>query len=191
MLLHARSRAHNFVAHESRQALTALRQRRTQLIFASSYQFRRGSIFRPYVHFNIGGGEWRGALNIDGSKPMAGGMVDNRSALQPTDICSAIYNGKTDADRLPENCKGPSPGYNNQNPKPGPTDPVNLNRVCPKEGPCVDAVLMGRAVIGAGAGFYVGGQHAGLSVDLTLLAAFGGGEFGFIPELSIGPQFIF
>lgn len=151
------------------------------------YQFRRGSIFRPYVHFDIGGGEWRGALNIDGSKP-----TDPSSVLQPTDICSATYNGKTDAERMPENCKGPSAGYNSiPDPKPGPKGPVNLNRVCPREGACTDAVLMGRALIGVGGGFYLGGQHAGLSVDLSLIAAVGGAEFGLIPEISVGPQFIF
>lgn len=155
------------------------------------YQFRRHSIFRPYVHFNIGGGEWRGALNIDGSKPMSGGMIDTRSALQPTDVCSATYNGRTDEMRDPENCKGPSPGYNFQNPKPGPTDNLNLNRVCPAEGPCIDAVLMGRAVLGGGGGFYLGGKHVGLTADLSLLAIFGGAQFGFLTELYLGPQFVF
>ena len=55
---------------------------------ALRYQFRQGHAFRPYLGIaDVGGGEWRGALNIDGSRPAINGAIDdNSSAYQPTDV---------------------------------------------------------------------------------------------------------
>jgi hypothetical protein len=147
------------------------------------YQFRRNTVFRPYIHFDLGGGTWRGALNIDGS-------IDNSSPLQPTDVCSATYNGKLDPDRAPAGCSsvGQVPGYNLQDPRPA---TPNLNRVCPTDGPCIDAVLLGNFALGGGAGFYVGGKHAGFSLDGNIILLFGGAQFGALFAFYAGPQFIF
>ncbi len=154
------------------------------------YQFNRKSMFRPYVHFDIGGGFWRGGLNIEGSKPMANGAPDPTSVFQPTDACSANYNGMTDSTRDPEGCSsvGRIKGYNLQDPK---SMTPNLNRVCPGEGTCVDSVLLGYGMVGGGGGFYLGGEHFGVTVDLTLLGAFGGGQSALLIDTYIGPQFIF
>ena len=157
------------------------------------YQFRKtpGNIFRPYLHLDVGGGEWRGSLNIDGSRPMANGSVDGSSPYQPTDVCSAEFNGKTGTERMPPGCNsvGGTPGYNKQD-KTVTTVPTNLNRVCPATGPCVDAVLLGKLLVGGGFGFYVGGRHAGISLDVNLLAAIGD-QFGLFIDTYVGPQFNF
>jgi hypothetical protein len=152
------------------------------------YQFLLQRVFRPFVHVGIGGGTWRGALNIDGSKPMSGGMVNESSPLQPTDLCSATYNGQTGDGRMPPECRGMSAGYNAQDPRPV---APNLNRVCPKDGPCIDAVLLGHALFGVGGGFYAGGKHAGVFLDASLLFAAGGAQFGTLFDVYVGPQFIF
>ena len=80
------------------------------------YQFRKvyGNVFRPTSTSTSVVGEWRGSLNIDGSRPMAGGQVDASSPYQPTDLCSAEYNGKTGAERMPSGCNSVSQvaGYN-------------------------------------------------------------------------------
>ncbi|HNN91007.1 MAG TPA: tetratricopeptide repeat protein [Pseudomonadota bacterium] len=157
------------------------------------YQFRKvyGNVFRPYIHLDFGGGEWRGSLNIDGSRPMAGGQVDASSPYQPTDLCSAEYNGKTGAERMPSGCNsvGQVAGYNKQD-KTVTAVPTNLNRVCPSTGPCIDAVLLGKLIVGGGLGFYLGGRHAGISVDVNLLAAVGE-QFGLFIDTYVGPQFNF
>lgn len=157
------------------------------------YQFRKayGNVFRPYIHLDFGGGDWRGSLNIDGSRPMAGGQVDTSSPYQPTDLCSAEYNGKTGADRMPSNCNsvGQVAGYNKQDHSVTAV-PTNLNRVCPATGPCIDAVLLGKIIVGGGLGFYLGGRRAGISVDVNLLAAIGD-QFGLFIDTYVGPQFNF
>lgn len=146
--------------------------------------------FRPYVHLDVGGGEWRGALNIDGSRPQLNGAVDAGSPFQPTDVCSASFNGNAN-NRMPPGCNsvGSTPGYNNQDHTQSAV-PVNLNRVCPASGPCIDAVLLGKALVGGGGGFYAGGRHLGISVDLSLLAAVGD-QFGLFVDAYIGPQVLF
>lgn len=158
------------------------------------YQFRKsyGNVFRPYVHLDVGGGEWRGALNIDGSRPMtANGQIDASSPYQPTDVCSAEYNGKTGTERVPANCNsvGGVAGYNKQDHSQTAV-PSSLNRVCPATGPCIDAVLMGKLLVGGGMGFYLGGRHAGISLDANLLAAIGD-QFGLFIDVYAGPQFNF
>jgi hypothetical protein len=155
------------------------------------YQFRQGQVFRPYVHLDVGGGEWRGALNIDGSRPTSNGMIDPSSPYQPTDLCSAEYNGKTDTSRAPAGCSsiGGNIGYNHR-PMDQTGAPTNLNRVCPANGPCIDAVMMDKVMVGGGFGFYAGGRHAGLSLDFDIITALGG-QFGVIIDTFIGPQFIF
>lgn len=157
------------------------------------YQFRKsyGNIFRPYVHLDVGGGEWRGSLNIDGSRPMANGQIDTSSPYQPTDVCSAEFNGKTGAERLPPGCNsvGGTPGYNKQDHSVTAV-PSNLNRVCPTSGPCIDAVLLGKLLVGGGVGFYLGGRRAGISLDVNLLAAIGE-QFGLFIDTYVGPQFNF
>jgi hypothetical protein len=153
------------------------------------YQFSPGKIFRPYIHADIGGGEWRGGLNIDGSRPMKNGAIDTDSTLQPTDQCSAEYNGKTDPERKPAGCTsvGGNIGYNQQTTNPS---AQYLNRVCPAKGSCVDSVLLGKLFVGAGAGFYVGGRHAGVSLDLNLLTSLSGNT-GLLVDAYLGPQFMF
>jgi len=153
------------------------------------YQFSPGKIFRPYIHADIGGGEWRGGLNIDGSRPMKNGAIDTDSTLQPTDQCSAEYNGKTDPERKPAGCTsvGGNVGYNQQTTNPS---AQYLNRVCPAKGSCVDSVLLGKLFVGAGAGFYVGGRHAGVSLDLNLLTSLSGNT-GLLVDAYLGPQFMF
>ncbi len=157
------------------------------------YQFRKtyGNIFRPYLHLDVGGGEWRGSLNIDGSRPMANGTIDASNPYQPTDVCSAEFNGKTGAERMPPGCNsvGGTPGYNKQD-KTVTAVPTNLNRVCPANGPCIDAVLLGKLLVGGGFGFYLGGRHAGISLDINLLAAVGE-QFGLFIDTYVGPQFNF
>lgn len=157
------------------------------------YQFRKtvGNVFRPYLHLDVGGGEWRGSLNIDGSRPMANGMLDASNPYQPTDVCSAEFNGKTGAERMPAGCNsvGGTPGYNKQD-KTVTAVPTNLNRVCPATGPCIDAVLLGKLLVGGGFGFYLGGRHAGISLDVNLLAAVGE-QFGLFIDTYVGPQFNF
>ncbi|MBL9006283.1 MAG: tetratricopeptide repeat protein [Myxococcales bacterium] len=157
------------------------------------YQFRKvpGNVFRPYLHLDIGGGEWRGSLNIDSSRPMANGMVDASNPYQPTDLCSAEFNGKTGAEAMPANCNsvGGTLGYNKQD-KTVTAVPTNLNRVCPANGPCIDAVLLGKLLVGGGFGFYLGGRHAGISLDVNLLAAVGE-QFGLFIDTYVGPQFNF
>ena len=153
------------------------------------YQFSPGKIFRPYIHVDVGGGEWRGALNIDGSRPMKNGAIDTDSPLQPTDQCSAEYNGKADPERKPAGCTsvGGNLGYNQQ------TSNVSAqyaNRVCPAKGSCVDSVLLGKLFVGAGAGFYVGGRHAGVSLDVNLLTSLSG-TTGLLLDAYLGPQFMF
>ena len=154
------------------------------------YQFSPGRIFRPYIHADIGGGEWRGGLNIDGSRPMKNGAVDTDSPLQPTDQCSAEYNGKTtDAERKPAGCTsvGGNIGYNQQT---GTPSAQYLNRVCPTGGSCIDSVVLGKLFVGAGAGFYVGGRHAGVSLDVNLLTSLSGNT-GLLIDAYAGPQFLF
>ena len=157
------------------------------------YMFRKryGQYFRPYVHLDVGGGEWRGALNIDGSRPQTNGQVDTSSPFQPTDICSATYNGNIN-NRMPPGCNSvaSTPGYNLQDHSNGNLVPVNLNRVCPANGPCIDAVLLGKVLVGGGGGFYIGGRHLGVSVDLSMLAAVGE-QFGFFIDAYVGPQLMF
>lgn len=152
------------------------------------YLFRPGSVFRPYIHADIGGGEWRGGLNIDGSRPTKNGVVDPSSPLQPTDQCSAEYNGQPN-DRKPPECSssGNRPGYNQQQ---SPASPQNLNRVCPDNGSCVDSVVLGKLFVGAGAGFYLGSRNAGVSVDLNLLTSLAGNT-GLLVDAYVGPQFKF
>jgi len=160
------------------------------------YMFRKnyGQYFRPYVHLDVGGGEWRGALNIDGSRPQKaanlGGGVDTDSPFQPTDVCSASYNGQPN-NRMPPGCNSVAsvPGYNLQDHSTSQV-PVNLNRVCPANGPCVDAVLLGKALVGGGGGFYAGGRHFGVSFDISLLAAVGE-QFGLFIDAFVGPQLMF
>jgi hypothetical protein len=154
------------------------------------YQFRAGKTFRPYVHVDMGGGEWRSALNIDGSRPMKNGAIDTESQLQPTDLCSAEYNGKADPERSPSTCTsvGGNVGYNQQ--QSSATTAAYLNRVCPTAGSCIDSVLLGKLFVGAGAGFYVGGRHAGLSLDLNLLTSLSGNT-GLLVDAYVGPQFAF
>lgn len=146
--------------------------------------------FRPYVHLDVGGGQWRGALNIDGSRPQANGAVDPSSPFQPTDVCSASFNGNAN-NKMPPGCNsvGSTPGYNNQDHTQS-LVPVNLNRVCPANGPCIDAVLLGKALVGGGGGFYAGGRHLGISVDISLLAAVGD-QFGLFIDAYVGPQVLF
>lgn len=154
------------------------------------YQFSPGRVFRPYIHADIGGGEWRGGLNIDGSRPMKNGAVDTDSPLQPTDQCSAEYNGKTtDAERKPAGCTsvGGNIGYNQQS---GTPSAQYLNRVCPTGGSCIDSVVLGKLFVGAGAGFYVGGRHAGVSLDVNLLTSLSGNT-GLLIDAYAGPQFLF
>ena len=154
------------------------------------YQFSPGRIFRPYIHADIGGGEWRGGLNIDGSRPMKNGAIDTDSPLQPTDQCSAEYNGKTtDAERKPAGCTsvGGNIGYNQQT---GTPSAQYLNRVCPTGGSCIDSVVLGKLFVGAGAGFYVGGRHAGVSLDVNLLTSLSGNT-GLLIDAYAGPQFLF
>lgn len=154
------------------------------------YQFRQGSVFRPFIHLDAGGGEWRGALNIDGSRPMSGGQVDNSNPYQPTDVCSAQYNGKTDSTRDPANCNsiGGAIGYNRRDTTTG--APSNLNRVCPATGPCVDSVALNKIWLGGGLGFYAGGRHVGISLDVNVLGSLGG-QSGALIDAYLGPQFIF
>jgi len=45
-------------------------------------------------------------------------------------------------------------------------------------------------MVGGGAGLYIGGRHAGLSMDLNVIAALGG-QFGLLVDAYVGPQFIF
>jgi len=153
------------------------------------YQFSPGRIFRPYIHADIGGGEWRGALNIDGSRPVKNGAIDTESPLQPTDQCSAEYNGKADPERKPAGCTsvGGNVGYNQQT---GTASATYVNRVCPTTGSCVDSVLLGKLFVGAGAGFYVGGRHAGVSLDVNLLTSLSG-TTGLLLDAYVGPQFMF
>lgn len=156
------------------------------------YMFRKlyGNYFRPYVHLDIGGGQWRGALNIDGSRPQLNGQVDSGSPFQPTDVCSATYNGNMN-NKMPPGCNSvaSTPGYNLQDHS---TDviPKNLNRVCPANGACIDAVLLGKAMIGAGGGFYLGGRRAGISVDLSLITAVSD-QFGLLIDAYVSPQINF
>ena len=157
------------------------------------YQFRQGTTFRPHLHVDVGGGEWRGALNIDGSRPRVGDQVDNSSQYQPTDVCSAQYNGKTDASRDPPGCSSiaGNSGYNRQADAASATQTLSkINRVCPAVGPCVDSVQMNKVFVGGGFGFYAGSRHVGISTDVNLTAAVGG-QFGLIIDAYIGPQFIF
>ena len=156
------------------------------------YQFRQGHAFRPYLHVDVGGGEWRGALNIDGSRPLTNGAIDNSSPYQPTDVCSATYNGKTDTTRDPPGCSsiGGNVGYNQRDAAAKSVPPTNLNPVCPANGSCRDAVLLNKVMVGGGLGFYAGSRHAGLSVDVNILTALGG-QFGVLIDTYIGPQFIF
>ena len=156
------------------------------------YQFRQGSAFRPYLHVDVGGGQWRGALNIDGSRPTTGGVIDNSSPYQPTDVCSATYNGKTDSTRKPEGCSsiGGNVGFNQRDAAARDVAPTNLNPVCPKNGSCRDAVLLDKVMVGGGVGFYAGSRHVGLSVDVNIITALGG-QFGVLIDTYIGPQFIF
>lgn len=156
------------------------------------YQFRQGHAFRPYLHVDVGGGEWRGALNIDGSRPTSGGAIDISSPYQPTDVCSATYNGKTDSTRDPPGCSsiGGNVGYNQRDAAAKAAPPSNLNHVCPINGSCRDAVSLNKVMVGGGLGFYAGSRHAGLSVDLNVITALGG-QFGVIIDTYIGPQFIF
>lgn len=156
------------------------------------YQFLPGSVVRPYLHLDAGVGEWRGALNIDGSRPMANGAVDNSSPFQPTDICSATYNGKTGGAADPATCSAISGnvGFNQRDAAAAGTAASNLNRVCPVVGPCIDSIAMNKIMVGGGAGLYIGGRHAGLSMDLNVIAALGG-QFGLLVDAYVGPQFIF
>lgn len=158
------------------------------------YQFRKeyGKHFRPYVHLDVGGGQWRGALNIEGLRPMTGNQVDPSSPYQPTDLCSAEFNGKQGSERMPAGCNsaGGTPGYNNQSRAMGVPVPTNLNRVCPVSGPCIDAILFGKILVGGGAGFYFGGRHVGMSLDFNILAAIGD-QFGLFVDAYAGPQFNF
>lgn len=153
------------------------------------YQFRKnyGQYFRPYIHLDVGGGEWRGALNIEGSRPS-----DPNSPFQPTDVCSATYSG-TPNNRMPPGCSsvngGTMPGYNLRTNKDNAV-PSGLNRVCPASGPCIDSVLLGKALVGGGAGFYLGNHRIGISVDFSVLAAVGG-QFGLFLETYVGPQIMF
>lgn len=152
------------------------------------YQFRRSAVFRPYLHADVGGGVWRGALSIEGSKPSEMG-----SPFQPTDVCSATYNGSTGGDALPAGCSSIAnvKGFNNQDPTVRKTAPERaLNRVCPTDGPCTDSVLMGYGALGAGGGFYVGSDRVGLNVDLSMIALVGG-QFGFLIDVYAGPQIHF
>lgn len=156
------------------------------------YIFRPGRYFRPYLHLDFGGGEWRGALNIDGSRPTSNGQIDVSSPYQPTDLCSAEYNGNPQ-NRQPSGCSsvGNQPGYNKQDFSVSNASIVNnLNRTCPKMGSCIDSVLMGKGFVGIGAGFYLGGRHAGVSVDLNLLTSVGG-QFGLFIDTYVGPQVVF
>lgn len=153
------------------------------------YQFSPSQVFRPYVHIDIGGGQWRSTLNIDGLRPVKNGAIDSESPLQPTDQCSAEYNGKADPERKPAGCTsvGGNLGYNQQT---GTASATYVNRVCPATGSCVDSVLLGRLFIGAGAGFYVGGRHAGVSLDVDLLTSLSG-TTGLLIDAYLGPQFMF
>jgi hypothetical protein len=156
------------------------------------YAFRPGHYFRPYLHLDFGGGEWRGALNIDGSRPTSNGQIDASSPYQPTDLCSAEYNGNPQ-NRQPSGCSsvGNQPGYNKQDFTVSNASIVNnLNRTCPKMGSCIDSVLMGKGFVGIGAGFYLGGRHVGMSVDLNLLTSVGG-QFGLFIDTYVGPQVVF
>jgi hypothetical protein len=156
------------------------------------YMFRKlyGNYFRPYVHLDVGGGEWRGALNIDGSRPQLNGQVDTGSPFQPTDVCSATYNGNMN-NKMPAGCNSvaSNPGYNLQDHSMS-VIPTNLNRVCPANGPCIDAVLLGKAMIGGGGGFYLGGRRAGISVDLSLITAVSE-QFGLFIDAYVSPQINF
>lgn len=159
------------------------------------YQFliKRASWFRPYVDVSVGGGGWRGALPIDNVKPKVNGMPDDNSPYQPTDLCSAVYNGKTDGTREPAVCNsvGNRPGYNRLDKTGGQNlIPTQLNRVCPN-GSCTDSILMGNLALGAGFGFYLGGKHVGLNVEFHATGLFQGKESGALFSAYIGPQIVF
>ena len=163
-------------------------------LLRARYQFRRTSVFRPYLHADVGGGAWRGALNIDGSKPAAGSFT-GAEQFQPTDVCSATFNGMSGQDAQPPGCSsiGTEKGFNNQDATLRRTmmgSPNKLNRVCPTDGPCIDSVLMGYGAIGAGAGFYVGSDRVGLNLDLSLIALVGN-QFGLLVDVYAGPQIQF
>lgn len=170
-------------------AMTAKGQYGYMVLGKLRYQFSPSQVFRPYVHVDIGGGSWRSTLNIDGSRPMKSGAIDIESPFQPTDQCSAEYNGKADPERKPAGCTsvGGNLGYNQQT---GTASAIYVNRVCPATGSCVDSVLLGRLFIGAGAGFYVGGRHAGISLDVDLLTSLSG-TTGLLIDAYLGPQFMF
>lgn len=145
------------------------------------YTFLQGKMFRPYLHLDAGGGAWRGALNIDGSKS---------AANPPTDVCSATYDGTPGVDA--QGCSGfrNVPGYNHKDRAPGGT--INdLNKVCPDGTSCIDSVLLGYALLGGGGGFYVGTPRIGLTFDISLLGAVGGAQGGMLLDAYIGPQVTF
>ena len=54
----------------------------------------------------------------------------------------------------------------------------------------MDSVLLGKLFVGAGAGFYVGGRHAGVSLDVNLLTSLSG-TTGLLLDAYLGPQFMF
>ena len=112
------------------------------------------------------------------------------SPFQPTDVCSATYNGNMN-NKMPPGCNSvaSNPGYNLQDHSTN-VVPMNLNRVCPAQGACIDAVLLGKAMVGGGGGFYVGGRRAGFNVDLSLLVA-PGDNLGVLIDAYMGPQFNF
>jgi len=122
---------------------------------------------------------------------MSNGVIDNSSPYQPTDQCSATYNGKTDTTRNPPTCSSiaGNVGFNSRDMSQT-NPPTNLNRVCPANGPCIDAVNMSNVMFGGGFGFYAGARHVGLSMDFNIITALGG-QFGVLLDTYIGPQFIF
>lgn len=161
------------------------------------YQFqfhgRRAQWFRPSIHIALGGGEWRAIINIDGSRPTSDGVIDNSSPYQPTDQCSATYNGKTDTSRDPPLCGsiGGNVGYNQRDVTAKSVPPTNLNPVCPANGSCSDTVLLGAFMISAGAGLYIGGRHAGGFMEFDITSILGNQNSGVLFQAYGGPEFIF
>lgn len=164
-----------------------------KLRYLFQFRGRHAQWFRPSIHLALGGGEWRANLNIDGSRPANGGVIDNSSPYQPTDQCSATYNGKTDTTRDPPACSsiGGNVGYNQRDSVAKSVPPTNLNPVCPVNGPCIDSVRLGTFMLSAGAGLYVGGRHAGGLIEFDLTSVLGGQTGGILFYLYGGPEFIF
>lgn len=144
------------------------------------------------MHVAIGGGRWQAAFNIDSARPTSGGLIDNSSPYQPTDLCSAAFNGKTDFTHDPPGCTsiGGSVGYNQRDASAKMSPPSNLNRVCPANGPCIDSVPIGNFLIGAGGGLYLGSRHAGAFIEFDLIAP-ASDQFSLLFNVYVGPQFIF